>query len=80
MSINIMYRVEVTIPENVYREFGHTREYEQMSLTACSDSFESGQNSYSSVELWAIFDNDSEARMCEKMIYNMIEYFQGKFK
>jgi hypothetical protein len=62
--ITTIYRVSVDIPEDVYREFGLTREYEQMCFTACRGAMSSGENAYSEIEVWAEFHNKQDAYVC----------------
>lgn len=50
--ISAIYRAEVTIPEDVFRAFGHTAEYDYISRAAANLVETSGQNSYANVIEW----------------------------
>ena len=78
MSIIAIYRVSVEIPEPVFREFGHTQEYERKSIEATSGNVGAGQNSYSEVEEWADFHTRKDAEQCQKNLMNMTYYFAAK--
>lgn len=68
MTISRIYRVSVDIPEEVYQKYGHLPEYERATLRATKHSLAAGQNSYSSVEEWAEFDDLGLANECEQKL------------
>lgn len=52
-SLTAIWRAEVSVPEDVFRAFGHTKEYEEFSLSASKDMPASGSDRYSDVIEWA---------------------------
>lgn len=76
--ITTIYMVSVDVHDKVYKAFGHTSEFERKSLAATSGSLASGENRYSTVEIWAEFHNRAEARLCEKRIMDLNYYFAAK--
>lgn len=78
MSISTIYRVSVDIPEAVYREFGHTAEYEIKCSDATKGNVSAGQNACSDVEEWAEFYTYKEAQACQKRLMDMNYHFAAK--
>ncbi len=76
--ITTLYHVSVTIPEEVWRAFGHTAEYEVKTLQATKGHVSAGSNNYSEVTEWAEFHTRFDAYTCEVLLQSMIEYFEGK--
>lgn len=64
MTISLIYRVEVQIPEHVFREYGHTPEYERAVLRA-TKGVDSGSDRYSGVYEWAETDSMATAQAIE---------------
>lgn len=64
MTISLIYRVEVHIPEHVFREYGHTPEYEQAVLRATKGG-DSGSDRHSEVYEWAETDSMTTAQAIE---------------
>mgnify|MGYP000067072778 CR=1 FL=1 len=78
MSIMALYRVSVDIPDQVYSKYGHTIEYDKVSIEATAGADSAGQNAYSTVEEWAIYGSLKEAQACEHRLMDMIYFFAAK--
>jgi len=75
MSISIIYRAEVQIPQGVFKKFGHTKEYERRSMSIYNASGASvcGQDTYSEVFEWA---EDSERKGCASFEEMWLKYIK----
>lgn len=64
MSIRLIYRVEVEIPDAIFQAHGHTPEYDHAVLRA-TEGAESGSDYYAQVYEWAETDSLPKAQAIE---------------
>lgn len=78
MSISIIYRVSVDIPDNIADKYHQTLEYDQIRGEATKGSNAAGSNFYAHLEEWAEFSSLKDAQQCERNLKDMIYYFAAK--
>lgn len=74
----VIYRVEVKIPDDIWFTFKRELEYDQRVIKAITGYLTAGADSYSDVYEWAEFENEKQARECERKLLEMVEYFKNK--
>jgi hypothetical protein len=63
--ISTIFKATVTIPDDVWVRFGHTKEFENVGLAASAYVEVSGQNAYAEVTEWG---EAPTLRQCEDFI------------
>lgn len=70
MSIRLIYRVEVEIPEHIFQEHGHTPEYERAVLRA-TEGEHSGVDHCGKAYEWAETDSLFKAQAIEALLHRV---------
>ena len=73
--ITAIYRVSVTINDDVYRKFAESKEYKQKSCDATQGNIRAGISINFEIEEWAEFNTLEDAELCEKRLMDMDYYF-----
>lgn len=78
MSIIIIYRTEVKIPDQIWERYGDTLEYHHLISNAINGYREAGNDHYCAVYEWAEFNTLAEAKKCEELLHGVIKHFENK--
>ena len=76
-EFSTIYRVDVTIPHDVWIEHGHTADFERHSIKASSLVETSGQNSYADVIEWGEGPTREECQAFADYWTKVIEQWKG---
>jgi len=80
MTISIIYRTEVQVPEDVFRAFGNTPEFEREVLAITTHLPAAGQDAYGNVYIWGEGPVLSAVQRADAALYALMSLYKLKLE